>query len=375
MNSISVLVDATPVPRDRGGVGRYVDSIIPALIASGAHVTVVCQQHDAPVYLATGAQVVSAPQRIRSVAQRLLWEQVGLSRLARRAGVDVIHSTHYTVPLLASTPRVVTIHDMTFFSHPELHTKVKKAFFTTWIRAARLLRVVAVTPSQATADEFVRITGARREAVVVAPLGYDSGLFHPPTGEQVDQFREAHGFPSRWIAFLGTLEPRKNTVALIEGYTRAMATLPAAQRPALLLAGGEGWDSHVGPAVTSAVAAGFDVRTLGYLPLEELSSFLGGAEIVAYPSLGEGFGLPVLEAMASGACVLTTRNLALPEIGGDAVAYTGTSSPEIAEALTGLLAQPGTRDALAAAGVARSAGFTWLASASRHLAAYSIARR
>lgn len=123
----------------------------------------------------------------------------------------------------------------------------------------------------------------------------------------------------------------------------------------------------------ASVPSGLTVLRPGYLPLSDLSGFLSGAEVVVYPSLGEGFGLPVLEAMASGAAVLTTRELSLPEVGGDAVAYCGTTSAEIAGALRALLADPGLRAELAAAAQARAAAFTWRAAAGRHVEAYRAA--
>ena len=111
----------------------------------------------------------------------------------------------------------------------------------------------------------------------------------------------------------------------------------------------------------------------GYLPLGELSGFLGGATVVAYPSLGEGFGLPVLEAMAAGAAVLTTRRLAIPEVGGDAVAYCGTEAEDIAAGLLELLDDPARRAELSAAAQRRAKEFSWAASAVLHRQAYSNA--
>jgi glycosyltransferase involved in cell wall biosynthesis len=111
----------------------------------------------------------------------------------------------------------------------------------------------------------------------------------------------------------------------------------------------------------------------GYLPLELLAGFLGEADVVVYPSLGEGFGLPVLEAMACGSPVLTTRRLSLPEVGGDAVAYTEPDVPSITAALGGLLADPARRAELSTAGRARAATFDWRACARAHLATYALA--
>ena len=144
---------------------------------------------------------------------------------------------------------------------------------------------------------------------------------------------------------------------------------------ALVLAGGRGWDDTIDDVVARTCAADPRLRVLrpGYLPLDDLAGFLGGALVVCYPSLIEGFGLPVLEAMACGAAVLTTRRGPLPEVGGDAVAYTGTGPGDIATALGELLADPVWGADLGRAGVQRSAGFTWRACAERHVLAYQRA--
>ena len=159
--------------------------------------------------------------------------------------------------------------------------------------------------------------------------------------------------------------------ALVRGWAAAVGGL-GAQAPALVLAGGRGWDTEVDPAV-AAVPNGLRVVRPGYLPLADLAPYLSGATVVAYPSLGEGFGLPVLEAMACGAPVLTTRELSLTEVGGDAVAYSGTDADGIGEALAALLADPERRAALSAAAVERAAGFTWDAAAAAHVEAYEQA--
>ena len=139
--------------------------------------------------------------------------------------------------------------------------------------------------------------------------------------------------------------------------------------PALVLAGGPGWDEDIEPALAQ-VPRHLSVLRPGYLPLEDLPGFLSGCEILAYPSIGEGFGLPVLEAMACGAAVLTTRELSLPEVGGDAVAYCGSDVQAIARGLVVLDTQPERRRALGVAALERAAEFTWRASAQAHVEAY-----
>ncbi|MET0865189.1 MAG: glycosyltransferase family 1 protein [Nakamurella sp.] len=368
-----VLLDATAIPAERGGVGRYVDNLAEALDAAGAALSVVCQNRDAEGFsrLAPHSRIVPAAEELGSRPARLAWEQSTLPRLAKRLPVDVIHSPHYTMPLASSVPVVVTLHDATFFSDRGLHLGVKGRFFRAWTRTALRRAAVCVVPSRATADELVRFTHAHAQSMVVAYHGVDQKVFRLPRPGQIGALA-AHlelG-DQQWIAFLGTLEPRKNVPALVRAYIRAMTTRE--QRPVLVLAGSPGWDSGVEPAV-AAVPAGMTVLRPGHLPIDLLPGLLGGAQVVVYPSLGEGFGLPVLEAMACGAAVLTTRKLSLPEVGGDAVAYTGTGAGDIAAALGDLLDDPGRRAELAGRAVARAAGFTWAASAAAHQVAYDRA--
>jgi len=369
-----ILLDATAIPADRGGVGRYVDDLLPALARQGVDVAVVCQPRDAEAVgaLVPTADVVVAPARVAGRGPRLVWEQTSLARVARTVRADVLHSPHYTMPRRSGVPVVVTLHDATFFSHPDLHSRVKREFFTRAIRTAVREAASLVVPSEATGREVRRFAGGDPARFHVAYHGVDTTLFHPADDAEVRRVREATGLGDRpYVAFLGTLEPRKNVPALVRGWASAFEGRPQ-DAPTLVLAGGRGWDADVDPAV-EAVPAGLRVVRPGYLPLADLAGYLSGAQVVAYPSVGEGFGLPVLEAMACGAAVLTTRELSLPEVGGDAVAYCGTAADDIGGVLVELLADEGRRHALAAAAVERAATFTWDAAAVAHVAAYEQA--
>lgn len=372
---VRVLFDATAIPADRGGVGRYVDALLPALADEGVDLRVVCQARDADqtAALVPAADVVTVPAVVERRPARLAWEQSGLPALARSGRTDLLHSPHYTVPLAAPVPVVATLHDATFFSHPQLHSPVKARFFRTWTRLAVRRAAALVVPSRATRDEVVRYVHGDPARFTVAYHGVDTAIFHPVDAAERARVRAAVGLAEDepYVAFLGTLEPRKNVPALIEAWVQACAGLPGTP-PALVLAGGAGWDTRVDAAI-AAVPAGLRLLRTGYLPLGDLAGLLSGAAVLAYPSLGEGFGLPVLEAMACGAAVLTTRELSLPEVGGDAVAYTGTAAGQIAVALRELLDDAPRREHLAAAAAERAGTFTWQAAARAHVAAYEQA--
>jgi glycosyltransferase involved in cell wall biosynthesis len=372
---VRVLVDATAVPADRGGVGRYVDGLIAALGAADADLAVVCQRSDSERYsrLAPAATVVPGPAAIAHRPARLAWEQTGLPLVAGQVKAEVVHSPHYTMPLRVGRPVVVTVHDATFFTSPEVHTAVKGTFFRSATRTALRRATRVVVPSKATRDELIRVLDADPTTIDVAYHGVDTELFHPPSEHERDRVTARlglHGQP--YIAFLGTLEPRKNVPALIRGWAESVKDRETP--PALVLAGGSGWDDEVDGAVAQ-VPSHLRVVRPGYLRFADLPGYLGAAQVVAYPSYGEGFGLPVLEAMACKVPVLTTPRLSLPEVGGDAVAYTEPDDTAIAASLTALLDDAPRRAQLAEAGYQRSKEFTWAASAEAHLAAYARAAR
>ena len=369
-----VLVDATAVPADRGGVGRYVDGLIAALGELDANLAVVCQRSDAERYgrLAPEATVVPGPPAISHRPARLAWEQTGLALVAQQVNADVVHSPHYTMPLRVGRPVVVTIHDATFFTEPDMHTAVKGTFFRSATR-----------------------TALRRAARCIVPEQGDPRRGHPGPGRRSHQARRGvsrrrrERFPpaDRRREGAGTPAPRPGSVSntsrssarssrartcpnLIRGWSEAVHWRD--EPPALVLAGGSGWDHEVDAAIAE-VPPNLRVLRPGYLRFQDLPGYLGGAELVAYPSHGEGFGLPVLEAMACGVPVLTTPRLSLPEVGGDAVAYTEPEASAIATNLAELLSDAPRRADLGRRGLARAHEFTWAASAEAHLASYARA--
>ena len=354
-------------------MGRYVDGLLGALDKTDVDLAVVCQRADAERYsrLLAHATVFSAPAAVTHRPARLAWEQTGLPLLAQQVGAEVLHSPFYTCPLRAACPVTVTVHDATFFTEPEHYDKSRRTFFRSAIKTSLRRAARVIVPSKATRDELIRLLDADPTRIDVAYHGVDQHAFHVPSEDEKARVRARLGLgDTPYIAFLGAKEPRKNVPNLIRGWV--LAATGRDPTPALVVAGGSGHDDDIDQAV-SEVPANLRVLRPGYLRYADLPGYLGGALVAAYPSHGEGFGLPVLEAMACGAPVLTTPRLSLPEVGGDAVAYTGESEEEIARDLTALLDDEDRRMTLAKAGVERAKEFTWHSSAEVHVAAWNRA--
>ncbi|MFS8477710.1 MAG: glycosyltransferase family 1 protein [Micromonosporaceae bacterium] len=371
-----VLFDATSVPADRGGVGRYVDGLLGALGQAGSRaldLVVVCQRTDAERYarMLPDAKVVSAPAAVAHRPARLAWEQTGLPLLAQQVGAQVLHSPFYTCPLRTGCPVTVTVHDATYFTEPEHYDKSRRTFFRSAIKTALRRATRVIVPSKATRDELIRLLDADPTCIDVAYHGVDHRAFHAPSEEEKARVRARLGLGGTpYVAFLGAKEPRKNVPNLIRGWVAAVRE--RTDPPALVIAGGQGHDDEIDQAVAE-VPAHLRLLRPGYLRYADLPGYLGGALVAAYPSYGEGFGLPVLEAMACGAPVLTTPRLSLPEVGGEAVAYTSEDPAQIGRDLADLLDDEPLRLALAKAAVERAREFTWESSAEVHISAWTRA--
>ncbi|BDZ51524.1 hypothetical protein GCM10025867_37650 [Frondihabitans sucicola] len=244
--SIRVLVDATSIPTNAGGVGRYLLNLIPALAErDDVELVVASQRRDADLWAekAPRARVEVVPGWARSVPGRLIWEQLGLGRLASRLAVDVLLAPHYTVPLASRVPIAVTLHDATFFSHPHLHSRLKRTFFRTWTRVSVRRAAVCIAPSEATLEEVRRATRKPLPGAVVAYHGIDAERFRPRGAS--DQARAVSSFTGRgpYVGFVGTIEPRKNVVPLVEAFLEATDDERLAGWR-LLIAGGAGWDDE-----------------------------------------------------------------------------------------------------------------------------------
>ncbi len=366
-----VALDVSAVPERPAGAGRYVVELARRLPRGAEEVTLVARRGDAARWRVwSPASRVVAPVPAARPA-RLIYEAWVAGRSPAARDADVWHGPHYTMPHSGTTPRVVTIHDLTFFTNPEWHEPVKVRFFRRAILYAARHAAVLVSVSAYTArvlDEVV----AEHAPVVVAPHGVFLGRFDPRDRDDDERLRRA-GWPAPtpYVAFVGTLEPRKGLDVLLG----AFAELAREDREIeLWIAGQRGWGDAFEALVAGHPAAA-RIRRLGFVDDDLVPVLLRRARVVAYPSRAEGFGLPVLEALACGAVVVTTADTVMAEVGGDAVTLVPVGDTDaLADALARALALDAhERAAVGLAARRRAELFTWDASLAQHRRAYAMA--
>lgn len=363
---MKVSIDVTAIPIALTGAGRYVVELVNALVAvDGVDLTLVTRANDRERWPG-GARISGRAPAMRPL--RLAWEQVALPRLLDRAGVDVHHAPHYTMPERARVPSVVTIHDLTFFDHPEWHERSKVRFFQRAISRAAERAAALICVSDTTATRF-RDRFPSSGPVHVAPHGVDHTRFTAVGDDTTDGDALARlNLRPPYVAFVGTLEPRKDVASLIHAFDRVADDY---HDLTLAIAGGRGWgDTGIDMALRVA-RHGDRVSELGYVDIDVLPALLRRAAAVAYPSRDEGFGVPVLEAMACGAPVVTTADTVMAEVAGDGALLVASGDVDgLATALTVAVRGGSAVDDLRRRALARAAAFTWEASAAKHVAAY-----
>jgi len=271
--------------------------------------------------------------------------------------VDVVHATAVAVPPPGGAPLVVTVHDLAFLHEPSAFTRHGLRFLRRGTELARRQARLVVVPSEAAAAEC-RAAGFDPDRLRVVPWGHDAAA---ATAADVDRARATYRLPERYVLFVGTLEPRKNLARLARAWRRSVGPdVP------LVLAGPAGWGE--------GAPSGDGIVAVGYVPDADRDALYAGAAAVAYPSLREGFGLPVLEAMAQGAPVLTSTGTATAEVAGDAAVLVDPLDEDaIAEGLTRLVGDAGAARALGERARARAGAYTWARCADGYVAAYEEA--
>ena len=351
-----VAFDLTQARINRTGVGRYASELLPRL-----------RELDGLALSGFSAPGAGSGGKPLEIARRDGgYYPAGLARAARAAGADAIHCPAPAPVRSGGLPLLVTVHDLLWMRMPQFFTAPVRAYHSLSMPAVRRAACV-LTDSHDTRADVIERLGVDEARVRVAWLAADPRF--KPVEPDRERLRERYGVGGRYVLAVATREPRKNLPTLLAAFERLAAGVDDAE---LVLVGGRGWRSAELERTLRAV--GERVRVCGFVSEEELVSLYAGAACFAFPSFGEGFGLPVLEAMACGAPVVTSDATALPEVAGDAALLVDPHDPAALEdALARVLESRELAAALRVAGLARSAEFSWERCARETLDAYRAA--
>ncbi|MBU1157056.1 MAG: glycosyltransferase family 4 protein [Proteobacteria bacterium] len=305
---------------------------------------------------------------------KLLWFKLKLPQPWFLAKPTVTHSTNLAGPRLTHGKLVVTVHDLSFCRQPQWHKADNNEFSLRALNNAVANADLLIAPSTFTAEELVELYPATQGRVRVVPEAV-LPVYRPATDPApMRAVLERHGLERPYLLFVGTLEPRKNLVRLLAAYERLVAG--GQDEFDLVLAGGTGWKAGPIEEALSHSPVRERIRRLGYVPGPDLPALYQGAWALVYPSLYEGFGLPVLEALACGVPVVTSAAASLPEVGGDAALYLDPEDPEqLLDTLERITGQPGLREDLAAKASAQAGRFSQEAMGRAALAVYREAAK
>ena len=307
--------------------------------------------------------------RVPRQFQYLLWHYAGVSGPLAKVvqDADLLHTPILIVPPRRKTPLVVTVHDLTFALFPQYHNRNTRIVAVSGLRRAVRDADLFLAVSEHTKRDLIRLTGISPKRVWVTPEAADARFRPVRDGGTLARL----GIDRPYVLYVGTLEPRKNVPALLW----AFAALED-KEALLVLAGAKGWMYKEVFALTAELGIAGRVKMLGYVENDDLPVLYTEAQAFVYPSLFEGFGLPVLEAMQCGAPVITTNVSSLPEVAGDAALLVSPDDPAaLTAALRRVLSEPGLREELRGKSLARAAQFSWRKTAEMTADAYECVRR
>ena len=367
-----VALDYTPAISQIAGVGRYTRSLFAAMQEKQDPDFEWSLWHpsewEVPAQVASGEDVTAVPLPLSSRWSNLIWHRLGLPlRLERYTGpVSIVHGTDFVVPP-SSAPSVVTIHDLSYallpqLAFPRLRAYLERAVPRSIDRAAKIIAVSETTKRDLC--EFYEISPNRVDVVHHAA----DPIFQQPSETRILAMQAQLGLRKPYFVIVGTVEPRKDHLTLLDAFERVHKAHPEVS---LVIAGRKGWLADNIVSAIQDASSRLPVLHVQGISDDMLPALYAGSQALVYPSRYEGFGLPLLEAMASGTAVITSDTPALREVADNAALYAPVQCVEtLAEQMTRLLEDSQLRNDMLARGSSRATSFSWSRAADRHMEIY-----
>ncbi len=366
-----IAFDGTALQPHRTGVGYYTEHLLRHLteeISTDEIVVVSNGPIDTTGTLPSGVRVA----RRASWLPRLAWTQLRAPRMLRELGADVAHFTNGMMPIASSVPTVVTIHDMSLTLYPRYHPARRVLLNRPLVAYAARHAAAIITVSASAKEDIVRLCKIAPERVHVIHEAAAPAFRPVCDGDLLDRVRRRHNLGARVILYVGTIEPRKNLRRLVEAFASRSRRGDLSHQ--LVCVGPYGWLSRDIHSLIERSGVAHAITFTGYVPFAELPALYSLAEMFVFPSLHEGFGLPVIEAMACGAPVITGRTSSMPEVAGDAVEQVDVLDTEaLGDAIVRLARSREQRERLSVLGRERAGLFSWHRAARETLAVYRLA--
>jgi glycosyltransferase involved in cell wall biosynthesis len=351
-------LDTVAMKSELYGIGNYINSLVISLLSglSEDRYLLITSQSGKRHFERLG-ESVSLETCPANRFLRIYWEQVQLPGILKSRRLQLFHGLASVAPLLITCPSVLTVHDLTTLLTPDHHTVARRSYLRWMIPRACRRADAIIAVSESTRDDLVEQLEIPGEKISVVYLGV-SKTFRPiKDPEELLRVRRKYNLPEKFILYVGLIEPRKNLDTLIAAYEAAE---DVHREVSLVLAGSLGWRYQ---PLLSRIRSSKVARRIfmpGYIKSEDLAAVYGASSLFVYPSLYEGFGLPILEAMACGTPVITSNISSMPEVAGEAALLIDPHSPsDLASAMRRVLAEPAVSSSLSERGKLRAQSFTW----------------
>lgn len=353
-----VAFDISSIHRSNAGVGCYTKNVAKKLIEISINNSVLIFLLDCPLPWKQ-ERVRPLALRLLYVIFRVIWEQICVPVYLWIQGIDIFHSPAYVCHLFKTSKITITIHDMAYFLFPEKFVCFYRWYLRLLVPLCARMADVIITDSFCSKKDIVRLLNIKENNVEVVYLGKDDSFQPSIDSASLNNFRERYNLKRDFILYVGTIEPRKNIPTLITAYNK-FRQKPHNKDYALVIGGAKGWMYSEIFSLVKKLSLDNHVTFLGYVPDYELPVLYRSARVFAYPSLYEGFGLPVIEAMSSGIPTVTSNTSSLPEIAiNAAIMVDPLNSDELADAIYSAAYDEQLRQKLIKNGLARADEFSW----------------